>query len=178
MRIPYRKRPGWGFACLVATCVACTAAIGWGLRTPALEQVWQLQLELLLGDRAQLSRGERGLLQDTLERYPLMARHMLDDAPRGLISANVGGVVDHGCAYAVRRGPEPAEIVLTSPSGDELAVRVRTARVTVEGLADGAPFVWALPQEGPFPQLIEVSLRTGDSVAQSVRPLRVELRAP
>ena len=103
MSLRHRARPGSGFVFLVAVALAGVAFFAWGLRTPALDKVWRLQLELMLGDRVELTGTERQLLQDTLERYPGLADHMLDGAACGLISAHVGGTVDAGHAYAVRR---------------------------------------------------------------------------
>ena len=175
MGLRYRSRPGPGFVWLVVAALAGVAFFAWGLRTPALDRVWRLQLELLLGDRPQLTGTERQLLQDTLERYPDLADHMLDGAASGLISAHVGGTVDAGHAYAVRRDRVSGwALVVVSPAGDELSLEVRAGQVAGHGTASAdEPLVWALPDHGPFPQLIEVHL-AGDR--RRAPAMLVELR--
>jgi hypothetical protein len=187
MNLPYRARPGMGFVLLVAAIIMSATFFGWGWRTPPLDRVWQMQLELMLGTRAALAGEERQLLQETLVAYPMLAENMLDGAPGGLVSAHVGGVVDMGYAYVLRRTPQaPGVLVVESPSGEKLMLEVSTSIVTIEGAASGdEPFVWTLPDAGPFPQLVDVRLvpakeldpLTGTRDSSGLRPLRVELRA-
>ena len=196
MNLPYRARPGLGFTVLVATTIGAAFFFVWGLRTPPLEHIWQMQLELLLGDRDALSPAEEELLQDVLERYPGLADNMLEDADSGLISANLGGVVDRGYAYVVRRTATAAKrLVVGSPTGAKLKLQASIATVDTQGVASGtAPFVWSLPDEGPFPQLIGLRLLqveetaapaapedsltvAGGAVGRSLPPMRVEVLA-
>ncbi len=176
MSLPYRARPGWGFALLVAVVLSSAVFIGWGLRTPPLDLVWQMQLELLLGERESLAETEFELLQDTLERYPDLADHMLDDAASGLVSAHVAGAVDLGYAYAVRRSRQAAQALLvTSLTDERLEFKVRTVETNGRGATSGdESFSWRLPDEGPFPQLVEVLLLP--SGEGRIRPMLVELR--
>jgi hypothetical protein len=83
VKLPYRTRPGLGFVFLVVALVVSTTFFAWGWRTPPLERIWQMQLELVLGDRNILTSAERRLLQDTLSSYPDLANNMLDDATTG-----------------------------------------------------------------------------------------------
>lgn len=155
--------PGAGFVCLVMTVLFAVGTVAWGLRTPPLDHVWRMQLELRLGDRPLLSVGERDLLQETLARYPLLGEHFLGDTDATLISLNVSGVVDAGGAYAVRRAADvDIDVVVTSPTGEPLAVEVGSSTETASGTADGRPFVWQPPASGPFPQLIEIRLLSAD----------------
>ena len=177
MSLPYRARPGWGFALFVAVALSSAVFIGWGLRTPPLDLVWQMQLELVLGERKSLADAEFELLQDTLERYPDLADHMLDGAASGLVSAHVAGAVDMGYAYAVRRTRQAAQaLVVTSPTGERLEFEVRTVEANGRGATSGAEsFSWRLPDEGPFPQLVQVLLLPASGEGR-IPPMRVELR--
>ncbi|MBI3180467.1 MAG: hypothetical protein HYZ27_12445 [Deltaproteobacteria bacterium] len=168
--------PGAGFVLLVSVVVAGGAFLAWGLTTPPLERVWHMQLELMLGTRDALSSRDFRLLQDTLARYPELADNMLDDAPDGLVSAATGGMVDTGYAYLVRKNSAaPGVLVVTSPNGKKLTLRGRTSAAASAGEArEDTPFVWALPNDGPFPQLIEVR---DEADRKKPRPMRVELRA-
>ncbi len=157
--------PGAGFVLLVITCLISMGTIVWGMRTPPLERVWRLQLELRLGELHRLEPADWSLLQDTLLRFPMFTDHILNDAGCGIVSANLGGVIDSGVAYAVRRDAAACEhLVVSSPTGEGLQLRVRTATVHAQGEANGSPFGWRLPDADPFPQLIEVRLQdTGTS---------------
>ena len=177
MSVPYRARPGSGFLVLLAVVAASALFFAWGWSRPPLDAVWQMQLELLLGERPALSRAEFDLLQDVLARYPDLADQMLDGAGSGLVSAHTGATVDLGYAYLVRRTAVPGQLRVQSPGGQALEVVVATAAGDTSGTVDGAsPFVWALPDSGPFPQLIEVRLAAGDGPTPP--PLRVEVHDP
>ena len=160
MKLPYRYRPGRGFLLLVAALAGGVGFFAWGLQTPPLDQVWQMQVKLKIGDRNALSRGEMKLLQATLARYPGLADHMLEGADSGLISAGVGGVVDRGYAYYVRKtAATDSVLVVSSTRGESLEVEAITTSDHDRGVATGAePLIWALPQSGSFPQLIGVHL--------------------
>ena len=190
MKLSYRARPGAGFGIFVAVVVASTAFFSWGWRRPPLDEVWQIQLELLLGTRPALASDERHLLQDTLRRYPLLAANMLEDAASGLISAHVGGAVDLNYAYVVRQTADaPGVLRITSLSGAPLELMVCTTTAEITGEASGAvPFEWTLPDAGPFPQLAEVRIISeprGDGTAKKgkdhesrrIRPMLVEVRS-
>ena len=199
MKLPYRARPGIGFAILVVVVMASSVFFSWGLSRPPLDRVWHMQLELLLGTRPVLANDERRLLQDTLTQHPLLAANMLEDASSGLISAHVGGMVDMDYAYVVRQTAEaPGVLTVTSPSGVPLELIIGTATTETTGAAsNAAPFVWTVPNTGPFPQLIEVRLIAEkwtegnaegpaaigiDATAQSVpiprvRPMLIQLHA-
>ena len=189
MKLSYRARPGAGFGIFVAVVVASTAFFGWGWSRPPLDEVWQMQLELLLGTRPALEKNERHLLQDTLRRYPLLAANMLEDAGSGLISAHVGGAVDLNYAYVVRQTADaPGVLTITSLSGAPLELMVCTTTAEITGAASGAtPFMWTLPDSGPFPQLAEVRIIAGQPVdevsgkgkdheSRRIRPMLVEVR--
>ena len=160
MNIPYRFRPGPGFLLVVTTLILCTGFLAWGVRTPPLDAVWRMQVELKIGDRDVLTRDEMKLLQSTLERYPDLADHMLEGADSGLISASVGGVVDRGYAYFVRKTADsPNTLEVTSLMEAELAVTALTTADFYRGVATGdESFIWTLPVNGPFPQLVGVYL--------------------
>ena len=160
MKLPYRYRPGSGFLLLVAALAGGVGFFAWGLQTPPLDQVWQMQVELKIGDRDALSRGEMEMLQATLARYPDLADHMLEGADSGLISASVGGVVDRGYAYFVRKtAATDSVLVVSSTTRASLEVEVSTIAEHDLGVAIGDhPLKWPLPQNGPFPQLIGVHL--------------------
>ena len=189
MRLRYRARPGGGFGILVVVMAASALFFSWGWSRPPLDEVWQIQLELLLGTRQALANDERHLLQDTLTRYPLLAANMLEDAGSGLISAHVGGAVDLNYAYVVRQTADaPGVLRITSLSGAPLELMVCTTTAEITGEASGAtPFVWALPDTGPFPQLAEVRIIAGqpadevsgkgkDHESRRIRPMLVEVR--
>lgn len=181
MRLPYRKRPGRGFVLLCLLLGLCAAFFAWGWRTPDLDRVLQMQLEMRLGERDRLDKDERQLLQETMWDYPALANNMLDDARYGLVSAHIDGVVDLGYAYAVRQdGDTPGLLAVESPTGQKLKLELRTAEAKLSGTANGnkGPLVWALP-EGPYPQLIEVRLLEEDEKnkkRRKARPLRIRWR--
>ncbi len=190
MKLPYRARPGLGFGILALVVAASTIFFGWGWSRPSLDEVWQIQLELLLGTRDALASDERRLLQDTLARYPLLAANMLEDADSGIISAQRGGMVDMDYVYVVRQTPNaPNVLTISSPTDAPLRLAVRTADAKTTGEAnDDAPFIWAIPNTGPFPQLTEVRLvaykhtdkssdTTDGAGRDKVRPMMVEIRS-
>ena len=176
-----------GFIILTVAMVATVIFFGWGWSRPALDRVWQMQVELLLGTRQALASDERRLLQDTMARYPLLAANMLEDSASGLISAHLCGMVEKDYAYVVRLTADaPGILTIASPSGEKLDLEVRTVGGRTTGQAgSGVPFAWTLPNTGPFPQLTEVRLlpaREGDADASAksadrrrVRPMLIEV---
>ena len=177
MKLPYRARPGVGFSILVVAVAASIIFFGWGWSRPALDRVWQMQLELQLGTRQALASDERRLLESTLASYPLLAANMLEDAVSGIISAELGGMVDLDYAYVVRQTADaPAMLSISSPTGAPLSLVVSTTGSQITGMAtNGAPFVATLPNSGRFPQLSEVRLVAESGGNAKVRPMMIEL---
>jgi hypothetical protein len=158
--VPYRARPGAGFVLLVASGAAAVAFFAWGAATPRLQRVWRMQVELEIGKRPPLKPKERALLQETLARYPALADALLDGRPSGVISAHEQGHVESGYAYLVRKDAAGARAIrLSTPpeATGEVALELRgpwgAESIT---LHPERPFLWALREEGPFPQLLEV----------------------
>ncbi|HZN93543.1 MAG TPA: hypothetical protein VFB81_12605 [Myxococcales bacterium] len=158
--VPYRARPGAGFVLLVASVAAAAAFFAWGAATPGLQRVWRLQVELEIGKRPPLKAKERALFQETLERYPTLADALLDGTPAGAISAHEQGLVESGYAYVVRKDAAGARAIrLSAPPGATapVALELRGPWGVEKATLDPArPFLWALREEGPFPQLLEV----------------------
>ncbi len=178
MSLSYRVRPGRGFVLLVAMLLASATLLAWGLATPPLEHVWRLQLELILGERGALEASEKSVFQDALVRYPEMADNLLDGARYGLVSAHVDGVVHAGYAYGLRRAATPCTLRVTSTAEAQLTLRVRASGLEAVGIASGqTPFLWPVPNEGPFPQLIEILSESAPSAITETAPMRVELCA-
>ncbi|MDX2054653.1 MAG: hypothetical protein SFV15_19790 [Polyangiaceae bacterium] len=183
MKIPYRAYPGVGFVIVVVGCSAALALFAWGLLTPPLETVWRLQVELLVGRREALAEDEVHVLQKTLERYPALAKNLLNGQASGQISANSRGLVENGYAYLVRRTKESPRVLSITPVdiSSEKPVEVRI-QVNGEKLQPGraqrsAPLTRELPQTGPFPQLIEV--RFGSQKSKTISqapPVNIQLR--
>lgn len=165
MTISYRARPGAGFVLCVVVVSGTIAFFAWGARSPPLEKVWQLQIELETGTHPRLSRSEREIFGAALVRYPDFADTLLGGAPAGLISANDGGLVQGRYAYAVRRSPAPRMLLRVVPTRtlrDALQVRARTSGAAHESRIDEqTTFSWELPDDGPFPQLIDVQILDG-----------------
>ncbi len=172
MRLPDRVRPGAGFVALGVTSLSVALFLVWGLGTPPLDEVWRMQIEMGLRGVEPLTPREFRLLQTTLRRYPALANNMLEDADAGLISANQDGVVDIGYAYLVRKDAgAPARLQVQAIS-DTVRLGVRTLTASAEGGArPDSVYRWQVPNEGPFPQLIEVRL-TGQRTSRSRRSQR------
>lgn len=158
--IPYRARPGAGFVLLLGSAAAAVAFFAWGAVTPRLQRVWRMQVELEIGKRPPLKPKERALLQETLVRYPDLADALLDGKRSGVISAHEQGQVESGYAYLVRKDPAGARAIRLSAPPDAtgpVALELRGPwGVQAATLALDRPFRWALREEGPFPQLLEV----------------------
>lgn len=156
------RRPGAGFVVLVAAIAGSGAFFAWGARTPPLDEVWRLQQDLRLGDRGALSHRELVLLQQQLRRHPEIAEALLEGAPHGLISAAEVGRVETGAAYFVRRQPDPPLRLRVLPDERKPTKVPIPVSAWVNGersagtLGPDVPFGWDLPQEGPFPQLVEI----------------------
>jgi hypothetical protein len=179
VRIPYEARPGGGFMLLMGVLAGAAVFLGWGLQRPALDRVWELQIALELGQREALSGREFKLLQDALVRHPGIAESMLEGAAYGLISASEAGRVETGYAYLVRRQASPPLSVRVKASeaparAAPLEVRARVLGQTRTGTATAhAPFEWIAPQEGPFPQLIEIRVSGPKAVAPVVEAVEL-----
>ena len=158
MRRTVRRRFGAGFLFLLAAVAAGAGLFLWGLRTPPLERVWTMQLELMLGTRPPLYSSELHLLQSTLVRYPELAESMLEGSASGIVSANLHGAADTGYAYVVRRDPGvPTEVVVSSPTGESFEIEIRTGDTMRTGrVTPDRPHVLRLPDTGSFPQLVEL----------------------
>jgi len=83
-----------------------------------------------------------------------------------------------------RMAAAPGELRVSSPTGARLALVARTASAQRLGVASGdKPFVWNLPNDGPFPQLVDVRLvsekkmRGRNDEGDGILPMLVELRA-
>jgi hypothetical protein len=174
------RRPGNGFVGFVAVCVSAGTMLAWGLRTPPLDDVWRLQLELKIGASDKLTVNEVELFQETLTRYPDLAEHMLEGADSGLISVHIDGVTDRGYAYLVRRRAQVGEAVrISAVSATPVEVEVFTANDRDRGVANGdRSCTLSLDENGPFPQFVGVHLVTPDNAASrsdNQAPFRVEL---
>ncbi len=163
MSMPSAVRPGAGLVILSLSLLGSLAFFGWGLRTPPLDDVWRIQIEIGLGQGGGMSDRDFQLLQRTLRRYPDLAASLLEDADSDLISANSGGVVGCGFAYLLRRGSgSPGNLVISGIGGGRPGIHARTQGASMSGTADDTtPLRWRLPDTGPFPQLVEVRLSGG-----------------
>ena len=181
MSVPYRVRPSAGFVLLVAVVVATVGFFTWGLRRPRLEEVWRLDIELGLGTRPPLSGSEMRRLQETLVDHPELAGFLAEDQHAGIFSAHDHGRVEGEYAYLVRRSAPPVELVVSYAGARRrgaVAVSARTGRARAEGVAlRDRPFAWRLPDDGPFPQLVEVRLAPpADRDDGALHPVRIDLR--
>lgn len=184
MSLSYRARPSIGFLLLVALTAGTVAFFAWGLQTPPLDEVWRMDVELALGLRPALSGRERGLLQASLVRHAALGEYLIEDKHAGIFSANVDGYVEGKYAYLIRLHPDDPGHVTVSYAGTRdpgaVKVRVRTATAKTEGQAlSSAPFVFELPSDGPFPQLVEVRLakaRAKGDKKKRRHPVRIDLR--
>lgn len=170
----HRLRPGAGFVALAAALILASAFLAWGFRTPPLDELWRIQAELEVGTRGVLSDRELALFEDALRRHPQLAESLLEGAPSGVISASDSGRVVNGYAYLLRRradGPAVVRVRFTEEIGakDSAQIRVRAAGETATGVArPEAPFEWAPPRHGEFPQLIELRVTGAEPPQVSV----------
>lgn len=140
-------RPSVGFLFLVVVAVVAAAFFSWGLSTPPLERAWTTMIDLEAGARGRLDKSERAALAKTLRRHPGLATP-------GIISANENGRIEKKYAYVVRRSAEDPGVLRVR--GDVRVVG-RIGKDRVDGNATpGEPFEWTLPNDGPFPQLVEL----------------------
>jgi hypothetical protein len=162
MIIPYRARPGAGFVLFLVVLAASVGLLAWAMVTPPLESFWRLQIELLAGRGRGLSAPELELMQRILAEHPSLADSLLVEDKSGLISANQDGVIDVGWAYLIRRSPTDnglLRVLAAQPTDEPLPVKVRTLHHKAKGEAGAVlAFEWRLPDGGPFPQLIEVTV--------------------
>jgi hypothetical protein len=185
MMVPYRARPGLGFVIVVLGALGALGFSLWGLATPPLESAWRLQIELMVGRREPLRKDELRLLQRMLVKEDKLADDMLRGAPAGLISANARGFVENGYAYVVRRSPDTPSALVVTPAGlavnqdVEVHVRVATGDVSSGTATKDAPFATKLPQDGSFPQLIEVRVGSEKQADKGKSPpVNVQLENP
>ena len=182
--IPYRTRPGLGFCWLMATLLVVVGFIFWGLRMPALEEIWRINIDVGLGQRPPLSAREFQLLQRELKHHKELAAAITENQTAGIFSLNTNGRVEIPYAYLVRATPATPNILQVDcedgKKNGSLTVHARTAKANYTATANkNAPFIWKLPNEGPFPQLIELLLdspgKKKSGMPQTV-PVRIHLR--
>jgi hypothetical protein len=165
LSLPYHLRPGAGFVVWVLTLAGALAFFGWGVRTPPLERLWRLQLELSHGARPPLSPAEFSLLDGALQRHPELATDWLEGAPVRLLGADTLGRVERGHAWVlVDRGQADAAVWVLAASGTEVWIRDATARrsAKVEG---GQRVRLSLPGATTHPRLLEIGAE-GSGVLQ------------
>ena len=183
MTVPYQRRPSAGFGLIIVIIALAVGFVAWGLRTPPLEAVWQMDVELRAGTRPPLSEAERELLQNALLRHPKLGVFLIEDKHAGVFSANDEGRVDGEYADLIRPNPEtPRRLeVLYAGAKKRGAVKVtaRTANAESQGMASRkAPFAWDLPEDGPYPQLVELRFakaRLGPKKKKRRHPVRIRL---
>ena len=180
MSVPYRKKPSAGFVFLIAVAVATASFFAWGLGRPRLEEVWRLDIELGLGKRPPLSHAEMERLQTVLVDHPAVAEFLTEDKHAGVFSANDDGKVEGEYAYLIRHGGESPGVLTVSYAGPRkkgtVSVTARTLHSKHEGTTRrGEPYVWRLPDNGPFPQLVEIRLAPGDG-KKRIHAVRIDLR--
>jgi hypothetical protein len=98
--------------------------------------------------------------------------------------ANDEGLVDGDFAYLVRPAAERPGTLVISYAGSSkkgiMAVRARAGDARASGDTHrDTPFVWRLPDSGPFPQLVEIRLSPVASKKSGKRrrhPVRIDLR--
>jgi hypothetical protein len=126
--IAYRRRPSAGFLVIIVVAAMSVAFFAWGLSTPPLDRLRQLEAELEAGERGALHPAERALLEKSLKRYPELAATWLDGARVRIISRHEGGLIDKGYAYLVKRAGEVATLEVSLTPGQKHGVTV-SARV-------------------------------------------------
>jgi len=182
MSVAYRKKPSAGFMFLVLVVIGTACFFGWGLSRPRLEEVWRLDIELGLGKRPALSRGEMELLQSALVDHPAIAEFLSEDKHAGVFSANDDGKVEGEYAYLVRDSADSHGLLTVSYAGARkrgaVSVTTRTLRERHQGLTRrDQPFEWRLPDDGPFPQLVEIRLAPpADRDSKTLHPVRIDVR--
>ncbi len=180
MNLPYRVRPGAGFVVVVIVVLASAGFLAFGARTPVLDEVWKMQIELETGTRGPLDDAEFDAFQDTLLRYPEFADNLVDGS-HGIISAHESGLVDGGYVYLVRKSkadPGVVKVVSARNNGKDVSLRISSRGFSVEGKAARQPAsIFRLPDSGPFPQLIEVRAKKKGKARVMNRPFTVSLEA-
>ncbi|MEE8410230.1 MAG: hypothetical protein V3T05_11535 [Myxococcota bacterium] len=183
MSLSYRARPSIGFLLLVAVAGGTAVFFSWGLRTPPLDEVGRMDIELALGSRPALTGTERDLLQAALVRHAALGAFLIEDKHAGIFSANEDGYVEGKYAYLVRLSADDPAHLAVSYAGTRgygaVSVHVRTATAKTRGeTTSKAPFVWELPSAGPFPQLVEILLakaRGERNEKKRRHPVRIDL---
>lgn len=99
--------------------------VGWGAKTPLLDEVWQLEHELKAGSRTGLDEEDRAVFTRAFVAYPELGKGLSDGRKLGCLTPRRRGWALEGGAVLVRA------------TGESLAVRVRMGetggRVTFEG---------------------------------------------
>lgn len=172
--IPWRYRPGTGFVLLVVTTLSSVGFLAWGARTPPLDTVWVALLALETG--GEVLPSSRTQLRKALQRHPELVDNVLDGEKYGALGTEVDGLVKGPLAIAVRRAADPPivlNVLLARSAPGRVRVRARVNGVVRERLAGpDEPFVWRLPDDGQFPQMVEIEIERPESDAPSSQPGR------
>ncbi|MCK6547469.1 hypothetical protein L6R52_16595 [Myxococcota bacterium] len=189
----YRMRPGAGFVLLVVVITCSAVFFAWGARRPALDEVWQLGLELRLGRSGPLDDRELALFQRELCRHPGLADDLLEGRKIALISAHRRGLVDVGWAYLVRAADQPklgVAVSMPAGSGDvgddgdgrkkkprtvELRARTTAGRHDAT-VAPGAEVTWLPPGPEGCATLVELVTERGTKKKRAEAPFVVTTR--
>ena len=172
-------RPGAGFVLVSVTLLGMIVFFAWGLDTPPLDEVWQIQMKIQLGEGRHLSKRELVLFQNALTRHPEIARNILEDRDYGIISAQEGGFVDIGYAYLIRATENsPTVLQMEISPGLELGgvhATVRTVSSEQQRiLLPGKRIAVGVGPSASHPQLIEVTYGTNVN-RKKLPPLRIAL---
>jgi hypothetical protein len=178
--IPYRRKPSVGFVYLLLVVIATAAFFTWGLARPRLEEAWRLDIELGLGKRPPLSKAEMGRLQATLVAHPAVAEFLSEDKHAGVFSANDDGKIEGDYAYLVRQQASDPGVLSVTYAGARKKGAVSVSARTLHAHANGGvrrfkPWTWRLPDDGPFPQLVEIRLTPAPDQKQ-LHPVRIDVR--
>lgn len=178
--IPWRYRPGAGFVLFVTTTLLAGGFLAWGASTPPLDVVWSSLIQLEIG--GDVPPSSRARLRDALTRHSGFADNVLDGGRFRLLGTEVDGLARGRLVLAVRREPEPP-LTLTVQPGSSSPGRVRLiARVGGTSreafISADEPFVWRLPDDGPFPQMAEIEIERPESSVRWSALVRLEEVSP
>jgi len=185
MRLSGARRPSVGFVLLLGLTTVAVSFFWWGFRTPPLEKVWRMDIELSLGQRPPLSHDEFDLLQNALRNTPELASFLAEDSHAGLVSAHDGARVEGKYAYLIRKAPGDPGLLRVSYHGSKakgsVSIRAQTSHLEKVGTANRTrAYTWKLPDDGPYPQLVEVLIgkgRTGSHGKMRRHPVEIDIEA-
>ncbi len=176
------RAPSVGFVLAAAVIASSGAFLLWGLATPRLDRVWQAHVELADDANAKLKARDRKALQSSLQEHPGLAAYLTEYAHAGLIQDHDQGRVEGRFAYLIRASAaDPGVLTIryrgTDPKGG-VSVKAQAvgARMKGETTAD-APFRWALPDDGPFPQLVTLELADRGKKKRRRHGVQIDLEA-